>query len=378
MVTFGHEMFHDLVVLNEYASMIKTLTEDPTYAEMADGIAKAKEELYQRNGIELDMDAALEEVAANISGEVLNDRNVMEYIGAKNAEVATGINSWLGKILNKLRGKPSAEEAYNRLSESQKALLDGMEGKAETGVNGSESFSLIDVAPNGMEIYETSLATRQLSESQKKKQYLDLIKNQYRGRTARLERNGHVVYVRPDIQEAGKPIYGDRRSTANGAKALHNSLADGDVFVLLENAEYDRSSRDTKNHKNADYFDYYVKTVQIDGKVYDLVANVKRAYGNSDGLYYTLYLVDNTTKKAVVSQRPQTLGSSEPITASEMGSNSFSADMVPQSDTAVNNYSMQNSAEDAGGSYSLMDTDSTGRRLSPQQQEPAASEGKIV
>lgn len=69
-------------------------------------------------------------------------------------------SKWLGKILNKLRGKPSAEEAYNRLSESQKALLDGMEGKAETGANGSESFSLIDVAPNGMEIYETSLATR--------------------------------------------------------------------------------------------------------------------------------------------------------------------------------------------------------------------------
>jgi hypothetical protein len=55
----------------------------------------------------------------------------MEYIGAKNAEVATGINRWLGKILNKLRGKPSAEEAYNRLSESQKALLDGMEGRTE-------------------------------------------------------------------------------------------------------------------------------------------------------------------------------------------------------------------------------------------------------
>ena len=96
-----------------------------------DSTAKAKEELYQRNGIELDMDAALEEVAADISGEVLNDKNAMEYIGAKNAEVATGINRWLGKILNKLRGKPSAEEAYNRLSESQKALLDGMEGRTE-------------------------------------------------------------------------------------------------------------------------------------------------------------------------------------------------------------------------------------------------------
>lgn len=372
MVTFGHEMFHDLVADSKYSGLIDTLVENPDYADMVKGMMNAKTELYERNGIELDPNAAAEEVAADISGDLLGSRDMLEYIGARNTEAATGIKGFLNRILKKLKGKPSAQEAYNRLSESQKALLDGMEGKAETGVNGSESFSLIDVAPNGMEIYETSLATQQLSESQKKKQYLALIKNQYRGRTARLERNGHVVYVRPDIQEAGKPIYGDRRSTANGAKALRNSLADGDVFDLLENAEYDRSSRDTKNHKNADYFDYYVKTVQIDGKVYDLVADVKRAYGNSDGLYYTLYLVDNATKKAVVSQRPQTLGSSEPITASEMGSNSFSADMVPQSDAAVNNYSMQNSAEDASGKHSLMDIpamDSTGRELSAEQRE---------
>lgn len=372
MVTFGHEMFHDLVADGKYSGMIDTLVENPDYADMVKGMMNAKTELYERNGIELDPNAAAEEVAADISGDLLGSRDMLEYIGARNTEAATGIKGFLNRILKKLKGKPSAQEAYNRLSEAQKALLDGMKGKAETGVNGSESFSLIDVAPNGMEIYETSLATQQLSESQKKKQYLALIKNQYRGRTARLERNGHVVYVRPDIQEAGKPIYGDRRSTANGAKALRNSLADGDVFDLLENAEYDRSSRDTKNHKNADYFDYYVKTVQIDGKVYDLVADVKRAYGNSDGLYYTLYLVDNATKKAVVSQRPQTLGSSEPITASEMGSNSFSADMVPQSDTAVNNYSMQNSAEDASGKHSLMDIpamDSTGRELSAEQRE---------
>ena len=578
MVTFGHEMFHDLVADSKYSGLIDTLVENPDYADMVKGMMNAKTELYERNGIELDPNAAAEEVAADISGDLLGSRDMLEYIGARNTEAATGIKGFLNRILKKLKGKPSAQEAYNRLSEAQRALIDGMEdgarnifadpaigedvkysireeappektilgykvfvvkdgklyppmvanpnaedtpvgvwlnadigerapdsktgrmqvkagGKGTQGGSGSLAFrpgwhlgevpvasqfdrlnpetgkkelfpsnfvwaeclvaadidyqeeamsygytksgkfqhslaglpklpvdgyykyrtnprpdtvpwlitgamkvnrilsdsdvaqileskgitppkrqggektleqlglgkyadgkfSLIGVSNDGLEIYETSLATQQLSESQKKKQYLAIIKNQYRGRTARLERNGHVVYVRPDIQEAGKPIYGDRRSTANGAKALRNSLADGDVFDLLENAEYDRSSRDTKNHKNADYFDYFVKTVQIDGKVYDLVADVKRAYGNSDGLYYTLHLVDNATKKAVVSQRPQTLGSSEPITASEMGSNSFSADMVPQSDTAVNNYSMQNSAEDASGKHSLMD-----------------------
>lgn len=204
MVTFGHEMFHDLVADSKYSGMIDTLVENPDYADMVNGMMDAKTELYERNGIELDQNAAAEEVAADISGDLLGSRDMLEYIGARNTEAATGIKGFLNRILKKLKGKPSAQEAYNRLSEAQKALLDGMEGKAETGVN-------------------------------------------------------------------------------------------------------------------------------------------------------TLHLVDNATKKAVVSQRPQTLGSSEPITASEMGSNSFSADMVPQSDTAVNNYSMQNSAEDASGKHSLMD-----------------------
>lgn len=221
MVTFGHEMFHDLVADSKYSGLIDTLVENPDYADMVKGMMNAKTELYERNGIELDPDAAAEEVAADISGDLLGSRDMLEYIGARNTEAATGIKGFLNRILKKLKGKPSAQEAYNRLSEAQKALLDGMEGKAETGVN-------------------------------------------------------------------------------------------------------------------------------------------------------TLHLVDNATKKAVVSQRPQTLGSSEPITASEMGSNSFSADMVPQSDTAVNNYSMQNSAEDVSGKHSLMDIpamDSTGRELSVEQQE---------
>lgn len=221
MVTFGHEMFHDLVADSKYSGLIDTLVENPDYADMVKGMMNAKTELYERNGIDLDPDAAAEEVAADISGDLLGSRDMLEYIGARNTEAATGIKGFLNRILKKLKGKPSAQEAYNRLSEAQKALLDGMEGKAETGVN-------------------------------------------------------------------------------------------------------------------------------------------------------TLHLVDNATKKAVVSQRPQTLGSSEPITASEMGSNSFSADMVPQSDTAVNNYSMQNSAEDASGKHSLMDIpamDSTGRELSAEQRE---------
>ena len=131
MVTFGHEMFHDLVADGKYSGMIDTLVENPDYANMVKGMMNAKTELYERNGIELDQSAAAEEVAADISGDILNSRDMLEYIGARNTEAATGIKGFLNRILKKLKGKPSAQEAYNRLSEAQRALIDGMEGRVQ-------------------------------------------------------------------------------------------------------------------------------------------------------------------------------------------------------------------------------------------------------
>lgn len=143
MVTFGHEMFHDLVADSKYSGMIDTLVENPDYADMVKGMMNAKTELYERNGIELDPDAAAEEVAADISGDLLGSRDMLEYIGARNTEAATGIKGFLNRILKKLKGKPSAQEAYNRLSEAQRALIDGIEGRTEAEEAGKISYSLM-------------------------------------------------------------------------------------------------------------------------------------------------------------------------------------------------------------------------------------------
>lgn len=60
-----------------------------------------------------------------------------------------------------------------------------------------------------------------------------------------------------------------------------------DIFDVVENSAYDHSSIDTKNHKSkdsyTDYFDYFYKTVQIDNRIFDLVVNVKRKYGDKGG-----------------------------------------------------------------------------------------------
>lgn len=152
MVTFGHEMFHDLVADSKYSGLIDTLVENPDYADMVKGMMNAKTELYERNGIELDQNAAAEEVAADISGDLLGSRDMLEYIGARNTEAATGIKGFLNRILKKLKGKPSAQEAYNRLSESQRALIDGMEDGArnifaDPAIGEDVKYSIREEAP---------------------------------------------------------------------------------------------------------------------------------------------------------------------------------------------------------------------------------------
>ena len=159
-------------------------------------------------------------------------------------------------------------------------------------------FSLRGVNQDGIEVYETSEETKELSWKERKKQYIDLMRNEYRGRTAKFERNGHVYYAEFDRQHISKPIYGERGSDSLGHDALINTGADGEIFNLVEHSQYDYSKPDTKAHKDTDYFDYFVKTVQIDGIVFDVIADVKKQYGQPGGYTYTLKLNENKAIKA--------------------------------------------------------------------------------
>ena len=160
---------------------------------------------------------------------------------------------------------------------------------------------------DNIEVYETSDEVLQLPWRERKKKYLSYIDRDYVGRTAKFVRNGHVYYAEFEKKEASKAIYGDDRSDPAGRDALINTGADGTIFELVENAEYTRSSKDTKGHNKTDYFDYFVKTVQIDGKVFDLLADVKKQYYKDGGFVYTLRLVENKKIKASPIQRGQAL-----------------------------------------------------------------------
>ena len=172
------------------------------------------------------------------------------------------------------------------------AKLAGFEDAIKAANSGTR-YDLVGINKYGIEVYETSQDTMRLTWDERKKKYLDLMKNEYRGRTAKFTRNGHVYYATFDQNSLRKPIYGERRSSHGGTNAIIKAGADGDIFEVTERAAYRGSEKNKKDHTNADYFDYFVKTVQIDNRVFDVIIDVEKQYGKDGGLTYTLALEEN-------------------------------------------------------------------------------------
>ena len=83
-------------------------------------------------------------------------------------------------------------------------------------------------------------------------------------------------------------------------KAKINAGADGNVFELVENAQYDGSQAEQgkalASHNGVRYWDYFVKDVQIDGSVFNLLANVRQ---KEDGAFvYSIQLNEDKKKTA--------------------------------------------------------------------------------
>ena len=206
---------------------------------------------------------------------------------------------------------------------------------------GNTRWSLAGTNKDGIEVYETSDEVMNMPEKDREKRFLDYIRYDYRGRTARFYKNGHYYYAHMETPDAKKMLFGEKRSSKSGKKALVRTLADGSYFDLVENSDYKRGAleqgKNTKAHKDVIAWDYFVKTVQIDNKVYDLFADVKK---KSDGEYvYTLHMTDSN-KKAAPAQHHVSGVKKVAETASVDNS-------VSQNDPVVNTQSMQDVEKDS-------------------------------
>lgn len=373
MVTFGHEMFHDLVADSKYSGMIDTLVENPDYDDMVKGMMDAKTELYERNGIELDQNAAAEEVAADISGDLLGSRDMLEYIGARNTEAATGIKGFLNRILKKLKGKPSAQEAYNRLSESQRALIDGMEARSDAEEAGKISYSVMDAAVKGN---NRPFAEQFADYKAGKMRPTDLfyLNNTSEYLQAAGLANEPIVMAQSVVTKA------QRKATVD----IHGHELSDDVILklpemiekpvlLLKSDTVPNSSVVVTAVSDSSGNPVVVALHLSRNNGFDVVTRIASLYGKENSRNFIAdqlirgNLIGYSKKEANRLLHRDGLQLPRRNTAVD-----FDIISVAQDTDAVNNYSMQNSAEDANGKHSLMDIpamDSTGRELSAEQRE---------
>lgn len=109
----------------------------------------------------------------------------------------------------------------------------------------SDSLDYVGKTDNGTEVYETSEAVRKLPYKKRMEAFMDIMRNEYAGRTAKFTaRDGEVYYATFDENDLRKNVYGDKKSSPRGWKAKINTGADGNIFDLVENAEHSGSGKE--------------------------------------------------------------------------------------------------------------------------------------
>ncbi len=258
-------------------------------------------------------------------------------------------------------GEVEAYDVMNRRgldAEARKKRLPDTGGDDTVFVEGENPLAagFIGWTADGNEVYQTSAATMSMSSHDRFENFKKTYLGSFMGRTAKFQRNGHTYYARfaQSDSELGKLAHegttsGSKSSTA-GYKAKIRMLADGSVFELVEDAQYNGSRLETgvgknKTHKNAKHWDYFVKTVIVDGKAYDVLINIRtdsRAgdYSDKEQFVYSIRFRDNKTAATPVAS---------PATSKVLRQSGVTAD-----------YSL---SDDAGGvkQYSIGEMDSEGR-----------------
>ncbi|MBQ3503779.1 MAG: hypothetical protein IJA75_03640 [Oscillospiraceae bacterium] len=294
-------------------------------------LVRKQQEKAARNGMELSFEEAYEEMVADSMEGILTSGNVVELMAeVKQRDVTLWekLREWfrslaedIKKLVRAYRGyKPDSREG--RAVASMKEMLpviegfyadalmeasenrQGAEGQKNITREGGVRYSYAGKTADGIEVYETSEEVKKLTWKDRKKRFLQLMRDQYRGRTAKFIRNGHSYYAKFEYRDVSKNIYGDNKSDPKGRDAKINIGADGDIFELVENSQYARSEiergKSQRMHRGVNHWDYFVKTVQIDGMVFDLTANVRK---KADGEF--VYIIEMMENNEIEPSSPQ-------------------------------------------------------------------------
>lgn len=298
MQVVGHEWTHRVQELapEQYTAFRDAIMEDPDVAEAANIL----HEQYNRMGVEISVDQALDEATANYAGEMIANTDVLNEFIRRHSEDRTlleKLRDAIREIVGKLTGK-AKQQAQTAEGLLQQAFEAAAQNSKNAATEGGVRFDLKGKNKDGVEVYETDEDVKKMSYKERMEAFMDIMRNEYAGRTAKFSDGINTYYAKFDEADLRKNVYGDKKSSQKGWKAKINTGADGSIFELVENATYNggkaEQGKKSQAHQNLTGWEYFVKTVQIDGQVYDLLANVRK---KPDGEFvYSIQLNENKNK----------------------------------------------------------------------------------
>lgn len=386
MGTMNHEMIHYIRKANPagYDAMRELVFKlaNKSGVDMEKRMAEYEEEYGEVYGEDTRMADIMEEMVADGFQKIVeNEADLKEFLTElhrKDKTLFDKIREFLEKMGETIKAL-FEDNTYKEFAEDLSKDLENIKqlrkkfaevladtGRMEEGEGRAEQtseakFSLTGKTEDGMEVYETSEDIKKMPYAERMKLFVSLMENEYRGRTAKFSKNGKVYYARFANEDVKKNIWGDKQSDKEGWKAKINVGAEGNIFELVENATYTGSKEEVgkraKAHAGVLKWDYYVKRVQINGKVYDLLANVRE---KQDGEYvYSIGL-----------KRNKKITPAPPLASADNRNNGMAALQDGVNTDVINQSVAQEAAENNNRNvtkFSLRDSD--GNKLSEGQKE---------
>lgn len=270
----GHEWTHRVQELapEQYTAFRDAIMEDPDVAEAANIL----HEQYNRMGVEISADEALDEAAANYAGEMIANTDVLNEFIRRHSEDRTlleKLRDAIREIVGKLTGK-AKQQAQTAEGLLQQAFEAAAQNSKNSATEGGTRYSLNEFA-DGKRFVDVQTEQSQfdgLDDKQKTKRAIQVIKEKFAGKVIGID--NRVFVNGRSAAEYGHPsknISSDIRDAKMRASTELDNLIDAGT-----NFRTAPDGKDGHVHPNAvGDFQYFDTTFKVGNEYYKGTVNIE-------------------------------------------------------------------------------------------------------
>lgn len=274
MQVVGHEWTHRVQELapEQYTAFRDAIMEDPDIAEAANIL----HEQYNRMGVEISADEALDEAAANYAGEMIANTDVLNEFIRRHSEDRTlleKLRDAIREIVGKLTGK-AKQQAQTAEGLLQQAFEAAAQNSKNAATEGGTRYSLNEFA-DGKRFVDVQTEQSQfdgLDDKQKTKRAIQVIKEKFAGKVIGID--NRVFVNGRSAAEYGHPsknISSDIRDVKMRASTELDNLIDAGT-----NFRTAPDGKDGHVHPNAvGDFQYFDTTFKVGNEYYKGTVNIE-------------------------------------------------------------------------------------------------------